>query len=127
MVRAKKKVKKYFLGMTQEDFSKENLITGGLIRPAILMTSFLTFVGALLLVVFSVKADPITEANYLRWGGSGIIFAFILNLYSIYDSLGDKPSIFKNLNLVFKLSLFFLEVFLMGYVLTYILPNPILF
>lgn len=122
-----KKGKKYFLGMTSKDFSRENMIEGGLVRPLILLLSFLTFVISMLFVVFSVKADPITQANYLRWGGSGIIFAFVLNLYSIYETLGDKPSIFKNMNLIFKLALFTLEVFLMGYVMTYILPNPILF
>lgn len=122
-----KKSKKFFLGMTEEDFSRENLIKGGFIRPLILMVSFLTFVLSMLAVVFSVKADAVSQANYLRWGGSGIIFAFVLNLYSIYQTLGDKPSIFKNLNLIFKLALFALEVFLMGYVMTYMLPNPILF
>lgn len=116
-----KKSKKYFLGMTQADFSKENMIKGGLIRPAILMVSFLTFVVSLLLLLFSLKADPITAANYLKWGGSGIIFSFVLNLYSIYESLGDKSSIFKKLNLGFKFALFLGEIVAFNWALAYIL------
>ncbi len=37
---------KHFLGIKAEDFSRENFIEGGIIRPLILMTAFFSFVIA---------------------------------------------------------------------------------
>lgn len=118
MVKAKKG-KRNFLGMTDSDFSKENLIEGGLIRPAILMVSFLTFVIAMFMLLFSLR--PEHGLTYLKWGGSLIIFSFILNIYSIYESLGDAPSIFKKMNLGFKFTLFLAEIVAFNWVLTLVL------
>jgi len=115
----KKKSKKYFMGMTEGDFSRENMIEGGIIRPAVLMVSFLTFVVSLFLLLFSFKSG--VQATYLKWGGSGIIFSFILNLFSIYQSLEDKPSIFKKMNLGFKLVLFLGEIIAFNWVLSVVL------
>ena len=96
----KKKIKKHFFKMTDEDFSRENLIEGGLIRPVILMTSFFTFLLAMFLLLMR---------NY-KWGGSLIVFSFVFTLYSIYQSLKDKSSIFKRMNLAFKFILFLFEI-----------------
>lgn len=93
------------------DFSKENLIEGGLIRPTILMISFFTFIFAMFLLLI----------NNLKWGGSLIIFSFILNTYSIYVSLSDDSSIFKTMNLIFKFSLFLCEIIAFNWVLILIL------
>lgn len=110
MTTAKHSVKhhqsKNFLGMTDEDFSKENLIEGGLIRPILLMISFFTFIYAMFLLLI----------GNLKWGGSLIIFSFILNLYSIYLSLTDKPSIFRTLNLAFKIFIFIAEIYAFNWV-----------
>ena len=95
----------------KSDFSRENLIEGGLIRPAILMTSFFTFIIAMFLLLI----------GDLKWGGSLIIFSFVLNLYSIYESLCDVPSIFKKMNLGFKFVLFLCEIVAFNYVLTYLI------
>lgn len=108
---AAKKVKKFLLGMTEKDFSRENFIEGGLIRPAILMTSFFVFIFAMFLLLM----------GDLKWGGSLIIFAFVLNLYSIYESLSDEKSIFRTMNLGFKFVLFFFEIVAFNWVLIQIL------
>jgi len=98
---------KKFIKKIQEDFSRENFIEGGIIRPFILMSSFVTFILAMFLIII----------GNLKWGGSLIIFSFILNIYSIYESFKDKNSIFKTLNLVFKIILFVSEIILFNYIL----------
>ena len=105
------KKSKHIFGMTDADFSKENLIEGGLIRPIILMASFFSFIIAMFLLLI----------GDLKWGGSLIIFSFILNLYSIYESLKDEPSIFKKMNLGFKFTLFLIEIIAFNWVLIQIL------
>ena len=106
----KKKTNKKFVSRIQSDFSRENFIEGGIIRPIILMASFFTFIIAMFVIL----------SGNLKWGGSLIIFSFILNIYSIYESLTDKESIFRTLNLVFKLLLFISEIIAFNYILTII-------
>ena len=101
------------LHFTKGDFTRENLIEGGLIRPAILMASFIFFIGAMFLLVLGAQGSVTAQ----KWGGSLIIFSFILNLQSIYTSLTDKPSIFRKLNLGFKLVLFTFEILAFNYLL----------
>jgi hypothetical protein len=91
----------------ESDFSRENLIEGGFIRPAILMIAFFSFILAMFLLLI----------GDFKWGGSLIIFSFVLNLFSIYESLGDEPSIFKNMNLGFKFVLFIFEIAAFNWVL----------
>jgi len=100
--------RKNFINKIKKDFNKENFIEGAILRPAVLMLSFFTFLISIFLMIM----------GNLKWGGSGIIFSFILNIYSIYQSLTDKPSIFRTLNLSFKLVLFLSEIILFNYVLT---------
>lgn len=99
-----------------EDFSKENVIEGGVIRPLILMLSFVTF----LLGMFLLLASQ-TNFQLLKWGGSAILFSFVLNLYSIYTSLIDKPSYFRTMNIAFKLVLFVSEIIAFNYVIASVL------
>lgn len=113
-----KKKTKHIFGMKDADFSRENLIEGGLIRPAILMASFISFIVAIFLLLLGAKD---INMNYLKWGGSLIIFSFILNLFSIYESLKDAPSIFKSMNLGFKLTLFLIEIITFNWLLIQIL------
>lgn len=108
----KEKVKKISrFKINKKEFSRENLIEGGLIRPAILMISFFAFILSMFLILI----------GDLKWGGSGIIFSFILNLYSIYESLKDEPSIFKKMNLGFKFTLFLSEIIAFNWILSYLL------
>ncbi len=104
MVRLKKK---NFLGISEKEFSSVNILEGMIIRPAIFMVSFISFVLAMFLLIF----------NDLKWSGSLIIFAFILNLETIYKSLTDKPSIYRTMNLIFKLTMFISEIILFNYVI----------
>lgn len=67
----------------------------------------------------------------LKWGGSAIIFSFVLNLYSIYQSLtehhddnesGMTPEEVqlknqRDFKVVFKLILFILEIVSFNYLL----------
>ena len=106
-----KKESRHVFGLKDEDFSRDNFIEGGLIRPAILMIAFFTFLLAMFLLL----------VGDLKWGGSLILFSFILNLYSIYESLGDETSVFKKLNLGFKFTLFLFEIIVFNWVLINIL------
>ncbi|MDA3856111.1 MAG: hypothetical protein PF569_07680 [Candidatus Woesearchaeota archaeon] len=120
-MKAEKKIEKkskHVFGMTDADFSKENFIEGGVIRPLILMSAFFSFIIAMFLLLLGAKD---MDLNMLKWGGSLIIFSFVLNLYSIYESLKDKPSIFKNMNLGFKFTLFLIEVVAFNWILATIL------
>lgn len=99
--------KKKSFSFRKEDFSRENFIEGGIIRPAILMISFVTFLVAMFLLLL----------GNLKWGGSLIIFSFIFNMYSIYTSFTDEPSVFRTMNLVFKLILFGAELVFFNYLL----------
>ena len=84
------------------------------------MTAFFSFVIALLLLVFGIQLE---NYDYIKWGGSFIIFSFIFNMYSIYESLKDEPSIFKTLNLIFKITLLILEIFVIGWVISLVKVN----
>mgnify|MGYP001810160138 CR=1 FL=1 len=103
-----KEEKKKFMGMSEKDFSKENFIEGGVIRPAILMLSFVSFLIAMYLLLI----------GNLKWGGSAILFSFILNMYSIYQSIGYNPSDFKKMNFEFKFTLYIVEIIMFNWVLT---------
>ncbi len=96
---------------TKEDFSKKNFIEGGIIRPSILLSAFLLFVIAVFLLLLQ---------NY-KWGGSFIIFSFFLNLSAIYISLTDEDSIFRTMNLLFKIVLFISEIVIFNWLITKIL------
>jgi len=102
-----KKSKNKFIGEIQKDFSRKNFIEGGLIRPTLLMLAFFAFIGAIFLIL----------TKDLKWGGSLIIFSFIINIYTIFESLKDKESIFRTLNLIFKLVLFGIEIVIFNYIL----------
>ena len=104
----KKNKEKHIFGMSDEDFSRENFIEGGIIRPGVLMLAFISFIGAMFLLLI----------GNLKWGGSLIIFSFILSLYSIYQSFTDEESIFRTLNLGFKFVLFISEIIAFNYILT---------
>ncbi|MCA9459373.1 MAG: hypothetical protein KC550_02380 [Nanoarchaeota archaeon] len=110
-----KNQKKHILGFSDEDFSRENFIEGGLIRPAILMTSFIAFVVAMFLILLGASNSNTTA---MKWGGSLVIFSFIFNLNSIYNSLTDSLSIYRSMNLGFKFVLFASEVVAFNWVLT---------
>lgn len=101
------KESKHLFGLKDEEFSKENMIEGVIIRPGVLMISFFTFILAMFLML---------AGNY-KWGGSMIVFSFVVNLYSIYESLTDEPSIFKKLNLAFKFTLFLFEIIAFNWLL----------
>lgn len=103
----KKGTKGKLFKFSKEDFSKENFVEGAVIRPAIMMVSFFVFVGALFLLLL----------GNVKWGGSLIVFSFILNLDSIYKSLLDEASIYRTMNLLFKLVLFVIEIVAFNYVL----------
>jgi len=108
-----KKLKSKLFKFTKDDFSKENFIEGGIIRPAILMLAFLIFILAMFLLLLGAKGD----LTAMKWGGSMIIISFILNLEAIYLSLTDKPSIFRTLNLGFKIVLFIAEIYIFNWIL----------
>ena len=103
--------KGYIFGLTEKDFTKEKFLEGAVIRPTILMLSFASFIGGMFLLLIG---------DY-KWGGSAIIFSFILNLYAIYQSLTDEDSVFRTLNVGFKLVLFLSEVMGFNWVLLQIL------
>ena len=108
--------KKTFSEQIREDFSREHFIEGGLIRPIILLVSFSSFILAMFLLLL----------EEYKWGGSVIIFSFVLNIYSIYESLNDKDSIFKTLNLIFKITLFSFEIIVFNWLIT-VLKLPYLY
>jgi len=99
--------KSYIFGLTEKDFTKEKFIEGAIIRPSILLTAFVSFISAMFLLLIQ---------NY-KWGGSLIIFSFIFNLYTIFESLKDEESVFRTLNIGFKLILFLSEVMAFNWIL----------
>ena len=102
----------------EADFSKENFLEGALLRPAVLLISFISFLVGVFLMLLGV---PSRGEELLMWGGSAVIFAFVLNIQSIYFSLNDEPSYFRTMNLVFKLILFIAEIVAFNFLLTLIL------
>lgn len=106
MVKKSNKESKIF-SFSDKDFSKENFLEGAIIRPAIMIVSFFSFIGALFLLIL----------GNILWGGSLIVFSFVLNLDSIYKSLLDESSIYRTMNLFFKLALFVVEIIAFNYVL----------
>lgn len=101
MVKKKiKKVKNFLFNISEDEFTREKMIEGAFIRPSIMFIAFFTFVIAIFMLL----------ANQLKWGGSLIIASFVLNLYSIYQSLSDNKSFYKNMNLIFKFTLFLFEI-----------------
>ncbi len=96
--------------ISEDEFTKENFIEGAIIRPAVFVIAFLTFILGILLLLMG---------NY-KWGGSLIIFSFIFNIYSIYQSFSDEKSIFRTLNLILKIALLFGESGVLGWVLSII-------
>lgn len=113
----KKKESRDGFHFLKSDFSKENVIEGGVIRPLVLMVSFVTFLLGMFLLLLGSQGN----SSYLKWGGSAIIFSFVLNLQSIYTSLTDEPSFFRTMNLSFKMILFLFEIMAFNYILVTIL------
>jgi hypothetical protein len=103
----KKKEETTFLGLNKEELTKKNFVEGAIIRPAIQMLAFVTFIIGIFFILIQ---------NY-QWGGSMIIFSFVLNLGSIYKSLSDEASIFRSMNLGFKLVMFLAEVMIFNFIL----------
>ena len=99
----KEKPRKSFI---KSDFTRENIIKGGLIRPGILVISFLSFIGGITLFFDALQGS----LNAMKWAGSLLIFSFILTAYSIFTSLQDEHSIFRTLNVAFKVTLFVFEI-----------------
>lgn len=98
---------RYIFGLTDKDFTRENFIEGALIRPSLLMIAFIAFISSMFLLLI----------GNLKWGGSLIIFSFIINLYTIFLSLQDEPSVYRTLNIGFKLVLFLSEIAAFNWVL----------
>lgn len=103
--------KSYLFGLTEKDFTREKFIEGAILRPSVLMLAFVSFIGGMFLLL----------NNNLKWGGSLIVFSFITNLYAIYESLKDEDTIFRTLNVGFKLVLFLSEVMAFNWLLLQIL------
>ncbi len=104
--------------LSKRDFSKENVIEGAIIRPAILTLSFVSFLVG---VLFFLNAIQTSQADAYKWGGSFILFSFVLTLQSIYSSLKDEPSKFRNYNLGFKSVLLVFEISIFHSLLTLII------
>jgi hypothetical protein len=103
MTRKKHKADNWFVDLfhiDSKELTKENLIESVVIRPFIQMTSFFTFIAGLFFLAIQ---------NF-KWAGSLIIFSFVLTVFSIYKSLTDEESIYRTLNLIFKLTLFLVEI-----------------
>lgn len=98
---------RYIFGLTDKDFTRENFIEGAIIRPSLLMLAFISFICGMFLLLI----------GNLKWGGSLIIFSFIINLYTIYLSLQDEVSVYRTLNIGFKLVLFLAEIASFNWVL----------
>ena len=94
------KFQDYLYGSLAKDVSGMHFIEGAIIRPATLLLSFVIFLFAMFFLV----------GGSMKWGGSLIIFSFILTLSSIYQSLTDEEGLFRTMNLTFKLVLFIAEV-----------------
>ena len=105
------------LHFVKEDFSRESVIEGGVIRPLILMAAFVTFLLGMFLLLLGAQGNSAA----LKWGGSAVLFSFIINLQSIYSTLTDEPSYFRTLNLGFKMVLFLSEIMAFNFVLVSIL------
>ena len=104
----KKPSKKEFLfSEIKHDLKGDAAMEGLVLRPALLMSAFLTFIGAMFLMLI----------GNLKWGGSLLIFSFVLNLYSIYQSFCDNDSIFRTLNLFFKIVLLVGEILAFNWIL----------
>ena len=108
--------KKHDTMFSAEDFTRANFVQGGLVRPGLLLLAFSTFVAAMFLLLLGAQGS--LEA--LKWGGSLIIFSFVINLYGIYLTLMDKPSFFRSMNLGFKLVMFIGEIIAFNWVLIYV-------
>ena len=63
----------YIFGLTEKDFTREKFVEGAFIRPLILMLAFTIFIISMFLLLIG---------NY-KWGGSGIIFSFIMKYTNI--------------------------------------------
>lgn len=90
-------------------YSGDEVIEGMVIRPLILLFSFVGFIVSIFLLLYR---------QYL-WAGSFIIFSFVFNMYGIYLTLNDKPSMYRNLNFAFKFILFVSEVILFNWLIIY--------
>ena len=101
----------------KEDFTNEKFIEGGIIRPLYQMAAFTAFVVAVFLLLIGAGGSD----AMMRWGGSLIIISFVFNLYAIYLSLCDKPSIYRTFNLAFKIIIFLAEIALFNWILIEVL------
>lgn len=99
--------KDFLFTEVKQEIKAGEALEGLVIRPAVLMVSFISFIFAMFFILL----------QNLKWGGSLIIFAFVLNIYSIYQSLSDNPSIFRTLNVIFKIVMFIAEIIVFNYIL----------
>jgi hypothetical protein len=102
---------KYLFGLSEKDFTKENFIEGAIIRPSMLLAALTSFILGMFLLLID---------NY-KWGGSLILFSFVINLYALYQSFGDEDTIYRTLNIGFKLVLFLSEIMAFNWTLINIL------
>lgn len=106
----KGKHEKHFFSFIEGDIKNDKVIEGMIIRPLIQMIAFVSFILAMFLLLI----------GNLKWGGSLIIFSFVFNLFSLYQSLTDERSIFRTLNIGFKLVLFLAEIIAFNYALMFL-------
>ncbi len=104
----KEKKEKSFMDLfPEEEFTKENFIEGVIYRPAIFLISFLSFIISVFFILIQ---------NY-KWAGSFIVFSFTFNIFSLYQSFEDKNSIYRTLNLIFKLTIFIAELVIFNWII----------
>ncbi|NQZ84204.1 MAG: hypothetical protein HRU03_00660 [Nanoarchaeales archaeon] len=111
ITKSKTTQQRYLFGLSEKDFTKENFIEGAIIRPSMLLAALVSFILGMFLLLID---------NY-KWGGSLIVFSFIINIYALFQSFGDEDSIYRTLNIGFKLVLFLSEIMAFNYVLINIL------
>lgn len=106
-VHRKGKKKDFLFNEIKNDIKEGEILEGMVLRPMILMISFISFIAAMFILLL----------GNMKWGGSLLIFGFVLNLYSVYQSLEDEASIFRTLNISFKLVLFLSEIVVFNWLL----------
>lgn len=111
MKKKKLREESVLFGISEKEFTKGQFIEGAVVRPGILFFAFASFVVALFLLLL----------GNLKWGGTLVVISFIANMYSIYLSLGDKPSVYRNMNIAFKLILFVAEIISFSWVLALVI------
>lgn len=89
-----------FVGSLKKELNTNKFLEGAILRPVLLLLATASFIVAMFFLL----------AGNLKWGGSLILFSFVMNLYAIYLSLIDEPSTYRSFNLSLKLIIFLSEV-----------------